>query len=242
MTAKSENLSLKDKKVFKVLAVIIFLLFMGFFTICIGKPIVEFVEDPERFKIWVDTYGIWGRIAFVLMVFVQVVVALIPGEPLEMVAGYAFGALEGTILCIIGITLGSLVVLLLVKYFGTRFVEVFFDTGKIQNLKFLKNEKRRNRLIFLLFFLPGTPKDLLTYFVGLVDIKITHFILIVSVARLPSIITSTLGGDALGLKKYKLAIIIMAITLLLSGAGYLIYTLIQRAKSKKQINKNTPFK
>ncbi len=234
MPQKRERLSLKDKKTFKILAIIIFLLFMGFFTWFVGKPIVEFASNPERFKIWVDTYGILGRIAFVLMVFVQVVVALIPGEPLEMVAGYAFGAVEGTILCVIGITLGSLAVLLLVKCFGTRFVEIFFDTGKIQNLKFLKNEKRRNRLIFLLFFLPGTPKDLLTYFVGLVDIKISHFLLIVSLARLPSIITSTLGGDALGLKKYKLAIIIMAITLALSGTGYLIYNLIQRAKAKNK--------
>lgn len=237
MSKKTEKLSLKDKKIFKVLAVLIFLFFMGFFTWFVGKPIVEFVNDPERFKMWVETYGIWGRIAFVLMVFVQVVVALIPGEPLEMVAGYAFGAIEGTLLCVIGITLGSLAVLLLVKYFGMRFVEVFFDTNKIQNLKFLKNEKRRNRLVFLLFFLPGTPKDLLTYFVGLIDIKPTHFLFMVSIARLPSIITSTLGGDALGLKKYKLAIIIMAVTLAFSGLGYLIYNFIQKAKSKNKTEK-----
>ncbi len=234
MPKKLEKLSLKDKKTFKILAIIIFLLFMGFFTWCIGKPIVEFASDPEKFKMWVDTYGILGRVTFVLMVFVQVVVALIPGEPLEMVAGYAFGAIEGTLLCVIGITLGSLAVLFLVKCFGVRFVEVFFDTSKIQNLKFLKNEKRRNTLIFFLFFLPGTPKDLLTYFVGLVDMKMTHFLLIVSIARLPSIITSTLGGDALGLKKYKLAIIIMVVTLALSAIGYVIYTLIHRAKSKNK--------
>lgn len=234
MSKSDAKLSFKEKKTFKILAFIIFLLFMGFFTWFIGKPIAQFVSDPERFKMWVDDYGILGKLVFVLMVFVQVVVALIPGEPLEMVAGYAFGAVEGTILCIIGITLGSLVVLLLVKRFGMRFVEIFFDSSKIQNLKFLKNEKRRNTFTFLLFFLPGTPKDLLTYFVGLTDMKISHFLFMVSVARLPSIITSTLGGDALGLKKYKLAIIIMIITLALSGAGYLIYSLIQKAKAKNK--------
>lgn len=234
MSKSDAKLSFKEKKIFKILAFIIFLLFMGFFTWFIGKPIAQFVSDPERFKMWVDDYGILGKLVFVLMVFVQVVVALIPGEPLEMVAGYAFGAVEGTILCIIGITLGSLVVLLLVKRFGMRFVEIFFDSSKIQNLKFLKNEKRRNTFTFLLFFLPGTPKDLLTYFVGLTDMKISHFLFMVSVARLPSIITSTLGGDALGLKKYKLAIIIMIITLALSGAGYLIYSLIQKAKAKNK--------
>ena len=233
----NEKLNLKGKKTLKIIAFIVFLAFMTFFTLVIGKPIIQFAENPEAFKNWVDTYGIFGKITFILMVFIQVIVALIPGEPLEMVAGYAFGGVEGTILCLIGITLGSVAVLWFVRRYGVRFVEVFFDVKKINSLKFLQNEKRRNFLVFLLFFLPGTPKDLITYFVGLTDIKFSSFLLAVSLARLPSIISSTFGGHALGLKEYTSAIIILAVTALLSLLGFIIYGLIKKHKdsfSKKQ--------
>ena len=76
------------------------------------------------------------------MVIFQVVIALVPGEPLEIGAGYAFGAVEGTILVVIGITLGSVMVLGLVRKFGVKLVEVFFDIEKIKKLKFLHDEKR----------------------------------------------------------------------------------------------------
>ena len=162
----------------------------------------------------------------------QVLIALVPGEPLEIGAGYAFGAVEGTILCVIGVTLGSLLVFGLVRRFGMRLVEVFFDTGKIKQLKFLQNEKRLDLITFLVFFLPGTPKDLLTYFVGLTDIKLSKFIFIVSLARLPSIITSTVGGSALGIKRYELAAIVFGVTVVISLLGLFIYNRICKLREK----------
>ena len=230
---RKEMLSDKQLIVLRITAIIVFLAFMGFFTWVIGKPIIEFANEPERFKNWVDTYGIWGRLTFILMIFIQVVVALIPGEPLEMAAGYAFGGTEGTLLCVIGITLGSLAVLLLVRKFGMRFVTLFFGKKEIKHLGFLKDTKKRNFLIFLLFFLPGTPKDLLTYFVGLTDIKLSHYLIIVSLARLPSILGSTFSAEAISFKNYKAAIIILAVTLLLSLIGFLIYKNIKKIRNKK---------
>ncbi len=68
----------------------------------VGKPMVEFVSQPEQFRAWVDSHGLWGRVAFVGMMAFQIIVAFIPGEPLEIGAGYAFGVAEGTFLCIMG--------------------------------------------------------------------------------------------------------------------------------------------
>ena len=99
---------------------------------------MDFFAEPEKFRLWVEDKGFFGKIAFVLMTAFQVVIAFIPGEPLEIGAGYAFGAIEGTILCVIGITLGSLAVFLLVKKFGIRLVEVFFSREKIKSLRFLR--------------------------------------------------------------------------------------------------------
>lgn len=225
-----KNLTLRQKRIIGIIFFIMFLAFCGFVTWFIGRPMIEFVSEPEKFRLWVESHGIVGDITFIAMMFLQVVIALIPGEPLEIGAGYAFGEIKGTILCLIGTTLGSLLVFLLVKTLGIKFVEIFFDIKKIKELEIVKNSKKRNFLIFLLFFLPGTPKDLITYFVGLTDIKIWHFILLSSIARLPSVVTSTLGGGALGVKEYKSAIIVFAITLVISLSGWIIYKVILNKK------------
>ena len=229
-----ESLTEKQKNILGIIVFVLFLIFCGLVGLVIGKPMLEFVSEPEEFRKWGDSHGIWGKIAFIGMTVFQVVIATVPGEPLEIGAGYAFGALEGTLLCVIGITLGSLVVFYLVKTFGIRFVEIFFSVEKIKNLKILKKSHKRDLLIFLIFFLPGTPKDLITYFAPLTDIKMKNFLILVSVARLPSIITSTLGGSALGVEKYKTAIIVFAATLMVSGVGWIIYNFLIKGKRKKE--------
>ena len=230
---EERHLTTKQKKIISVIVLVLFLGFSALVAWFIGKPMISLVSEPEKFRAWVESRGNWGRFIFIGMMMFQVLIALVPGEPLEIGAGYAFGAVEGTILCVIGVTLGSLLVFGLVRRFGMRLVEVFFDTGRIKQLKFLQNEKRLDLITFLVFFLPGTPKDLLTYFVGVTDIKASKFMLIVSVARLPSIITSTVGGSALGIKRYELAAIVFGVTVVISLLGLFIYNRICKHRAKK---------
>lgn len=234
MFTKNEiyKLTEEHKKIISICSVILFLVFCGLVTWFIGKPMISLVSEPEKFRAWVDSKGIWSRFIFIGMIMFQVVIALVPGEPFEIGAGYAFGGFEGTLLCVIGVTLGSLLVFWAVRKFGVRLVEVFFNIEKINSLKFLQNEKKLDFIIFIVFFLPGTPKDLLTYFVGLTKIKFSKFLLIVSLARLPSIITSTVGGDALGVKKYEIAVLVFVITAVISLAGLFIYNKICNRKTK----------
>ncbi len=214
---------IQRKKLIGIIVFILFSTFMLFITWFIGRPMIRFVEDPKLFQDWVDTYGLWGRLLFVGMVVLQVIIALIPGEPLEFGGGYAFGAVEGTVLTTLGILVGSLIVFGLVKKFGMSFVEIFFSEEKISNIKFLKKSRKRDILLFLLFVLPGTPKDILTYFLGLTDIKVSTLIFISVVGRFPSVVTSTISGGALGRESYILAITVYATTLFISAVGLLIY-------------------
>ena len=211
------------KKKIYLAAIIVALVFVGVVGYLVGKPMIEFVREPERFRAWVDSSGFVSRVIFVGMVIFQLIIALIPGEPLEMGAGYAFGAVEGTILCIIGCVIGSALVFLFVRRFGVKLVEVFFPREKIRSLRFLQDSRRLNLLTFIVFFIPGTPKDLLSYFIGLTDMKLGTWLLITAVARIPSIVTSTVTGDALGLKDYQFALIAFGVTLALSLAGILVY-------------------
>lgn len=223
----------RHRKVFTVAGIIVFVLFMVLVAWLIGRPLLQFVETPERFREWVDSHGIWGRIAFIGMVVLQIIVAIIPGEPLELGAGYAFGVLEGTILCLIGTFLGGVVVFAFVRRFGVKVVEVFFSREKIESLRFLQDEKRVNRVVFLLFLLPGTPKDILSYMVGLTRLPLSIWMLTTSLARLPSVLTSTLVGAALGEGETISAAVTIAVTLLLSGAGLLVYQLFCRQREKR---------
>ena len=81
---------------------------------------VDMVRDPARLRAWLDGFGLGkSRIVYAAMVCFQVIVAIIPGEPLELAAGYAFGAFEGTLICLAGIFIGSMIVFsLLVRRFG----------------------------------------------------------------------------------------------------------------------------
>ena len=225
MKRKRERAQLTEahKKKIYLFAIIVALIFIAAVGYLVGKPMVEFVREPERFRAWVDSSGFVSRVIFVGMVVFQLIIALIPGEPLEMGAGYAFGAWEGTILCIIGCVIGSALVFLFVRRFGVKLVEVFFPREKIRSLRFLQDSRRLNLLTFIVFFIPGTPKDLLSYFIGLTDMKLGTWLLITAVARIPSIVTSTVTGDALGLKNYQFAIIAFGATLLLSLVGILVY-------------------
>lgn len=221
----------RQKRFIGLIIILLILIFSAAVAWFIGKPMIRLVSSRGDFREWVETHGIYGRFIFVGMVIFQVVIAAVPGEPLEIGAGFAFGAIEGTLLCMVGITLGSAAVFLLVRKFGIHLVELFFDIEKIRKLKFLQNEKRLTLITLIVFLLPGTPKDLLTYAVGLTDMRFSAFLLIASFARLPSIVTSTVGGSALGVENYVLAVAVFAGTAVLSAAGLCIYKHINNKKS-----------
>lgn len=213
----------KHKKAVAIAAAAVFLLFITVVFVYVGVPMVRLASEPDAFRNWVDARGLWGKLAYMGMVYLQVLVALIPGEPLEIGGGYAFGAVEGTLLCLLGGTLGSLTVFFFVRRFGIQFVEVFFPREKLHSLRFLQRSRKRDVLFMLIFLLPGTPKDMLCYFAGLTDIRLSTWLFICSVGRIPSVVSSTIGGNMLGSERYLIAAIVLAATLLVSGLGLLVY-------------------
>jgi uncharacterized membrane protein YdjX (TVP38/TMEM64 family) len=226
---EEDSSTINRRKIFSIISIVVFILFTVAIFWFIGRKMLTFFSEPDKFRTWVDNQGIQSRFIFVGMVAFQIIIAIIPGEPLEIGAGYAFGALEGTLLCMVGILIGSVIVFLFSRYFGVKAVEAIYPRDKIKRLKFLNNPKKLNALAFILFFIPGTPKDLLTYFMGLTPMKLTTWILITLTARIPSVVTSTIGGDALGLRDYKFAIIAFVVAVLVSVIGILVHNKISKA-------------
>lgn len=190
--------------------------------------------SQEGFRDYIRSFGVWGWLVLLFLQFLQVFIALIPGELLESAAGYAFGPFAGTVICYLGVAAASSLVFLLTRRFGVRLVEIFISREKISELRFLNTERKRNALVFLLFFIPGTPKDLLTYFVGLTDMRLGQFLAISLAARIPSVISSTFGGHLLGEGKLWGALLLYGITGAVSIAGLATYrAIVQRRAEKK---------
>lgn len=206
-----------------VVAVLIVLL-----TLFIWNWLRSFSRDD--FRDYIQSFGAGGPLVLLGLQFLQVFIALIPGELLETAAGYAFGPWLGTAICYMGVGLASALIFALTRRYGVKLVEIFVDRERINELRFLNTERKRNNLIFLLYFIPGTPKDLLTYFVGLTDIKLSHFLVLSMIARIPSVISSTFGGHLLGEERYTGAVILYGITGLVSVLGLWGYNVYLKKK------------
>lgn len=224
--------SKKKKKLIAGILMAVAVIIIALVCIFVGIPLIKLAGKPQEFRDWVDSKGIWGPVLYVALVIFQILIAFIPGEPLEIVAGYVFGTFKGTVLCIAAASLGSIIVLFLVRKFGKALLEIYFDKEKIENLKFLQSSQKKIVVFMILFIVPGTPKDLLCYYGGLTDISMPLLIFICTVCRLPSIITSTIGGNALGTGEYGFAIIVFAVTAVISAIGIYIYNRLSKKEEK----------
>lgn len=230
-------MSLRQKRILACFITIVYIALCAVIFIYIGKPFIAMLDEPGQFQEWIASKGAVGPLVFFFMTILQVFVAVMPGEPLEIAAGYTFGWLGGTLLCVIGIAVGQAIVFMLIKKFGTRALELFISRDKFNSVKFIRSSGSSFKLLFLLFFIPGTPKDLLTYCAGLMEIDLRSFLIITTVARFPSVVSSTIGGNALSKGNYVFAIIVFVITAAVSIGGLMLYSKVKKKiearKSKK---------
>ena len=201
------------------------LLAIGVVILCLLlMPVLKTVNDPEKFKAYVDSFGIGGFAMLFVVQILQVVVALIPGEVVEFFAGSVYGWFGGMLFCLAGIAVGEAAVFSAVRFFGKSLAEKVAGNKTLNKFKFLQNEKRLKTVIFILFCIPGTPKDLLTYFVPLTKIKMVDFLIITLVARVPSIVTSTYAGLAYAERNFGTVALIYCVTTVLFACGYTLYS------------------
>ena len=225
-------------KIFKIiLAIVVLVLIIG--IIAYLFPVMKNLSTTEgqiAFKEKVDNSGIYGLLSLFSLQVAQIFLIIVPGEPIEILAGMCYGALWGTVFIMISAFIISTTIFLLVRKFGRKFVYDFCDKekiAKIENSKIFQNPVGIEIILFVLFFIPGTPKDLLVYVSGLLPIKTHMFILISTFARFPSVITSTLAGSQLAVGDWKMSILIYVAILLIVAIGVGAFWLYSH-KGKKQ--------
>lgn len=188
-------------------------------------------EGQLTFKNEIDNLGVWGIIVLFMLQLLQIVLVVLPGEPLEILAGMCYGPIGGTIFIIVSVFITTTLIYLLVGKFGKKYLYNTFSKEKIQkieNSKLFKNPKKAEVLMCILFFTPGTPKDLLTYIGFLFPIPPIKFILIATFLRFPSIISSTIAGS--GLSNGKISIVIVSYVITFVATAIFVFLISKKEK------------
>lgn len=203
-------------------------------------PIMKDISTKEgqlAFKEKINNLGILGFLILFGLEVAQIFFVIIPGEPLEILAGMCYGSIGGTIFITASVFITTTIIFFTVKKYGRKFVEDTFSkekVDKIENSKILKDPRKVETIMTILFFIPGTPKDLLVYIGGLLPIKTSRFILISTFARFPSVISSTIAGAKLAVGDIKTTIIVYAITFVITAIFLIIINIFDKNKETKE--------
>ena len=204
-------------KIMKLIALITTIAILVIATIYM-IPIIKQINTPEgqaQFKEKITNSGITGMLILFGLELAQVVLAILPGEPVELLAGICFGPIWGTIFLMVSVFIVTAMIYFFVKKYGRDFIYEFFPkekVNKVENSKLFKDPQKVETVMALLFLIPGTPKDLLVYIGGLLPIKTSRFLALSTLLRFPSIISSTIAGDKLLEGQWKVSILAYVIT------------------------------
>ena len=163
---------------------------------------------------FIRSLGFWGFAGFILLQVIQVVAAPIPGEATGFIGGYLYGPFLGVVLSTIGLTIGSFVAFSLSRTFGRPMVEKYVDPSLIGRFDYLLHHKGAF-LVFLLFLLPGFPKDYLCFILGLGHLTTLEFLTIASAGRLLGTILLTLGGSYVKNQQYAQFFVLCGVAVVL---------------------------
>lgn len=173
----------------------------------------------EEARAFIESLGPFSFLGFILIQAAQVVLAPIPGEVTGILGGYCFGMFCGVLLSTTGLTLGSLIAFGLSKKFGRPLVEKLVDKSVLNRFDYLL-ESKGSFFIFMLFLLPGVPKDYLCFILGLGHLSWLEFFVVSTVGRLLGTIGLTLGGGYLRYEEYGKLVVLIVIVGVLSVLAF----------------------
>jgi uncharacterized membrane protein YdjX (TVP38/TMEM64 family) len=170
--------------------------------------------DRERIIDFLDSLGPVAVLGFICLQAAQVIAAPIPGEVTGFIGGYLYGPVLGIFFSTIGLTIGSMIAFTLARIFGRPFVDKFVSRKTLDKYDYLLHHKGAF-LVFLLFLIPGMPKDILCYILGLGHLTSKEFFVISTVGRFGGTVLLTLGGDYIRHHQYYRFSILISVALII---------------------------
>lgn len=210
------------KLIVNMVLIAAFLALLVFAAVRYGPEITRLASNPEELRGILNSYGWEGVLIFMLIQMLQVVVAAIPGEIVQLAGGYIYGTWLGTLYSLTGIVAGSVIVFFLARLLGFPLVKTFVSDKNLEKFNFMMNSSKSEIAIFILFIIPGIPKDILTYIAGLTPVKPLRFFIIITIGRLPALLASSYIGYSTQQGNYLIVIILSAAALALFVSGILL--------------------
>ena len=218
--------------------IFLLLLIIGAPYLFIHYDLYVFFVDKEKAISYINSFHPYDEVIFILLQVIQVIAAPIPGEVMGLIGGYLYGSVLGTIYSMVGITIGSWIAFVLARDFGRPLVEKTVRPSMIEKYDdFLKHHGLF--VSFLLFLIPGFPKDCLCYIIGLSHMRTWHFLVISTVGRLLGTILLSVSGSCARNNQYTALFIIAGVSCSFILVAYFFrdkwFAMVQR---KDEISKN----
>lgn len=241
MTRAQQNLVIKGTILVVVVVLIFFFSRYGPQPFNVLEPLWNDLDDfeispPKKARVarFLISLGPYSSAVFILLQALQVVASPIPGELTGVVGGYVYGKLFGFFLSTVGLTLGSWISFEVARVLGRPFVEKFVRKQILDKFDFVTTNTG-TMVCFLLFILPGFPKDYLCYALGLSRMSLSAFVIISTIGRMPGTYLLTTQGASLRSQEYFTAVMIAGISAILLFLAYLYRErLFHWVKSKKE--------
>ncbi|HYA39879.1 MAG TPA: VTT domain-containing protein [Syntrophobacteraceae bacterium] len=189
---------------------------------------VDLFVSKQKMIAYLNSLGPWRSVGFAALQAIQVIIAPIPGEVTGILGGYLFGLINGLALSTVGLTIGSYVAFLLARVFGKPFVEKIVPQPIMQRFHYLVQHKGLF-LVFLLFLIPGIPKDYFCYIFGLSAISTLEYLVLSTIGRLFGTILLTLEGSSLKYEHYWLFWTLAAVGVLSGLLAFIFRNSLERA-------------
>ena len=246
LNIENEEADIKKEKKYKIIR---FIINLSIILLIIASIIIvtikfypffsELAKDEEKRNNFVSEIQSYGPASFFIIIGLQVfqtIFMIIPSGPIVMVAGILLNPFLAVLSCLIGQTLGGVIIYILTKLFGVGFVKIFVDPKKITESKIFKNEERTAVLMFGYLMIPTLPKDIVGLIAPFTKVKLLKFTLINFFARIPMTIVTVLLGSSLVNKQYALAITLACLSGLLALLCFIfnnkIVAFLERRKNK----------
>jgi uncharacterized membrane protein YdjX (TVP38/TMEM64 family) len=178
------------------------------------------LADRERVVELLRAEGWKGPAVCVAVQFVQVVVFFIPGEITQFAAGYVFGAWKGFVFSAVGIMLGSAFDFAFARVVGRPTLEKMIPRPTMEKVDAALDNARGKSALFLLFLLPGMPKDAMSYGAGLSHLSFTEFMVVSGLARSPALAASVVLGSQANQRNYRAMIVTGVVVVIAMGGAY----------------------
>lgn len=215
---------------------------LGFLTIILVLKylprILELTVSLYKFRDYIISLGSFGSVVLIFFQMLQTIIAPIPGEVIQVAGGYVYGVTFGVIYTTIGLLLGAIIAFYFTRLIGTPFIEKLLNRKNSQWMVDIMDSKKFSAILFIVFLVPGLPKDFLIYIAGLTPINPLKFFGILLISRFPWLLASVSIGSNLHYGNYISTIIVSVISVISFILGICYKDKLISKFSKSSYNKN----